>query len=120
MDKDLKETLEMVADYTNSEKEKMMRELVGIMAASAVFFGIVKIIIAFNLTSRTSAFASFSIFCTTIGLVYSVMGIIKLMQINGQINKEHHKKIIKKILIAAGILLFFCIFAILRAIGMFI
>lgn len=119
MEKDLKETLELVADYTNSEKEKMTGELVGILAASAAFFCIVEIIIAFNLTGKNSAFESFAIFCTTIGLVYSVMGITKLMQINGQINKEYHKKIIKRLLIAGGILLLFSIFAILWAIGMF-
>ena len=81
MDKDLKETLNMVADYTSAEKEKMTKSLMGLVTASAVFFILLEIIICFDLTRVSSFFESFSVCLTTVGFTYSIMGVIKLLQI---------------------------------------
>lgn len=117
MDKNLKETLEMVADYTNEEKEKLTKELITMISVSAAFFGMLGIITVFQLTRLHSAFETFSVFCVTVGFVYSVMSIIKLMQINGRVNKKAYKKIVKGLLIAGSVILIFSILVILWAVG---
>lgn len=119
MDKNLKETLEMVADYTNAEKEKLAKELISMISALAAYFGMLGIIIAFQLARLHSAFETFSVFCATVGFVYSVMSIIKLMQINGRVNKKAYKKIVKGLLIAGSVILVFSILVILWAVGIF-
>lgn len=119
MDKNLKETLEMVAEYTNAEKEKLTKELVWMTIASAAFFGMLGIIIAFQLTRLHSAFEIFSVFCATVGFVFSVMSIIKLMQINGRVNKKAYKKVVVGLLIAGSVIFVFSILVILWAVGIF-
>ena len=49
MDKELKETLEMVAEYTKAEREKLMKQLITMVGASAVFFMILGIIVVLHL-----------------------------------------------------------------------
>ena len=59
MKEELKETLTMVADYTNAEKDKLSKQLITYQAGSAVYFGLLAIILVFHLTpaSRASATA---------------------------------------------------------------
>ena len=117
MDKDLKETLNMVADYTSAEKEKMTKSLIGLVTASAVFFILMGIIICFNLTRVSSFFESFSVCLTTVGFTYSIMGVIKLLQITGRMNKKSHKNTMIKLLIIGIVLLVLSILLILWAVG---
>lgn len=116
-DKNLKETLEMVADYTKAEKEKLTKELIWMTISSATFFGILGIIIVFQLTRLHNAFVTFSAFCATVGFSYSVMSIIKLMQINGKVNKKGYKKIVTGLIIAGCVIFVFSILVILWDIG---
>lgn len=98
MNDDMKETLEMVADYTNAEKEKLKKELATMIISSATLFGILGMIIVFHLYRISSFFDTLAVFCVTVGLVYSVMSIIKLFQLNGRISKDAHRRIIKILL----------------------
>ena len=117
MDKDLKETLNMVADYTSAEKEKMTKSLMGLVTASAVFFILLEIIICFDLTRVSSFFESFSVCLTTVGFTYSIMGVIKLLQITGRMNKKSHKNTMIKLLIIGIVLLVLSILLILWSVG---
>ena len=85
-------TLELVADYTNAEKEKIIKSLKTYIAASVLFFALIGIIIAFNLTRVHGAFQGMAAFLATVGLIYSIMSVIKLRQLTGKMNKEQHKK----------------------------
>ena len=117
MDKDLKETLNMVADYTSAEKEKMTKSLIGLVTASSVFFILLGIIICFDLTRVSSFFESFSVCLTTVGFTYSIMGVIKLLQITGRMNKKAHKNTMIKLLIIGIVLLVLSILLILWSVG---
>lgn len=117
MDKDLKETLNMVADYTSAEKEKMTKSLIGLVTASAVFFILLGIIICFDLTRVSIFFESFSVCLTTVGFTYSIMGVIKLLQITGRMNKKSHKNTMIKLLIIGIVLLVLSILLILWSVG---
>lgn len=117
MNTELKETLEMVAEYTNAEKEKIMKELQTKVAASAVFFFLLVIIQAFQLNRIHSAFESFSIFCGTVGFVYSVSGVINLLQIKGRVDKNFYKKFKIGTLIIGLLLLVLSVVMLLWAIG---
>ena len=117
MDKDLKETLNMVADYTSAEKEKMTKSLIGLVTASAVFFILLGIIICFDLTRVSIFFESFFVCLTTVGFTYSIMGVIKLLQITGRMNKKSHKNTMIKLLIIGIVLLVLSILLILWSVG---
>ena len=104
MNTDMKETLELVADYTNAEKEKIIKSLKTYIAASVLFFALIGIIIAFNLTRVHGAFQGAAAFLATVGLIYSIMSVIKLRQLTGKMNKEQHKKASIKLGIFLGIL----------------
>lgn len=118
MNTELKETLEMVAEYTNAEKEKIMKELQTKVATSAVFFLLLVIIQTFQLSRIHSAFETFSIFCGTIGFVYSVSGVINLLQIKGRVDKNFYKKFKIWVLIIGLVLLVLSILMLLWAIGL--
>ena len=117
MNTELKETLEMVAEYTNAEKEKIMKELQTKVAASAVFFFLLVIIQAFQLNRIHSAFETFSIFCGTVGFVYSVSGVINLLQIKGRVDKNFYQKFKIWVLIIGLVLLVLSILMLFWAIG---
>ena len=119
MDKDMKETLNLVADYTNAEKEKLMKDIITMTAASATFFGILGVIVVFHLSRINSMFDTFGVFCSTLGLVYSVMAVLKLMQYNGKVSKKVHKKIVIGLIIAGAVIFAFSILAIMFSIGVF-
>ena len=119
MTEDMRETLDMIADYSSEEKAKLIKELRGMLMASAFFFATLGIIVAFQLQRVNEFFSTFATFATAIGLVYSVMSIVKLGQVTGRLDKKAHKKAVKGLLIAAGVILIFCILLILFAMGAF-
>ena len=119
MTENMRETLDMIADYSSEEKAKLIKELRGMLMASAFFFATLGIIVAFQLQRVNEFFSTFATFATTIGLIYSVMSIVKLGQVTGRLDKKAHKKAVKGLLIAAGVILILCILLILFAMGAF-
>lgn len=119
MEKDMKETLVMVADYTNAEKEKLTQSLFGMTAASAVAFGIIGFVVLFRLNKNSSTFDSMVQFLTTIGLIYSIMSYVRLKQLTGKMDKNRHKKFVIAATIAAVIVLVLTMLIVLWAAGVF-
>lgn len=117
MNEEMKDTLIKVAEYTNAEKEKLMKELSVMAAASTVFFIMLGIIISFNLTRLSNVFDECAIICSCVGAIYSAMSIVKLRQVNDRISKEGHKKLIRNLLIAGSVVILFSVLAILWAVG---
>ncbi|MCR4759719.1 MAG: helix-turn-helix domain-containing protein [Oscillospiraceae bacterium] len=117
MNKDMKETLVMVADYTNAEKEKITKSLFGMTAASAVAFGIIGAIVVFRLYRSSEVFHSVLTFWATIGLIYSIMSYVRLMQITGKMDKNQHRKFAVAAFIAGLVVLILTMLLILFAAG---
>ena len=117
MNKDMKETLVMVADYTNEEKKKIVRSLFGMTAAMAAAFGISGIIIVFRLYRTSEVFHSLLTFWVTIGLIYSVMSYVRLMQITGKMDKKRHRKFALAALITGVVVLLLTMLLVLFAAG---
>ena len=119
MNAELKETLTMVADYTNAEKDKLSKQLSTYMTCSAVFFGFLAIILVFHLTRVSSFFEPFAIFCTVTGLIYSISGIVRFRQLTGKMDKDAHRKLWIRMIIFACVVGLLTILAILFALGIF-
>ena len=119
MNAELKETLTMVADYTNAEKDKLSKQLSTYMTCSAVFFGFLAIILVFHLTRVSSFFEPFAIFCTVTGLIYSISGIVRFRQLTGKMDKDAHRKLWIRMIIFACVAGLLTILAILFALGIF-
>ena len=117
MNKDMKETLVMVADYTNAEKKKIVQSLFGMTAASAVAFGIMGFIIIFRLYKISDTFDSTMVFLSVLGLIYSIMSYVRLMQITGKMDKKRHRKFAVAALITGIIVLLLTMLLVLFAAG---
>ena len=117
MKEELKETLTMVADYTNAEKDKLSKQLITYLAGSAVYFGLLAIILVFHLTRVSSFFEPFAIICAVIGLIYSVSGIIRFRQLTGKMDKDAHRKIRIRLVVFTCVAGLLAILAILLALG---
>ncbi|MBR3417811.1 MAG: helix-turn-helix domain-containing protein [Oscillospiraceae bacterium] len=117
MDKNMKETLVMVADYTKAEKEKLVQSLCGMTAASAVAFGIIGIIVLFRLDKTGTTFDSMMQFLTVIGLIYSVMSYVRVKQLTGRMNRKQHQKFAVVMLIIGIAVMLLTILLILLAVG---
>ncbi len=117
MDKNMKETLVMVADYTKAEKEKLVQSLCGMTAASAVAFGIIGIIVLFRLDKTGTTFDSMMQFLTVIGLIYSVMSYVRVKQLTGKMDKKQHQKFAVVMFIIGIAVLLLTILLILLAVG---
>ena len=117
MNKDMKETLVMVADYTNEEKTKIVRSLFGMTAAMAVAFGIIGIVIVFRLYRTSEVFHTVLTFWVTIGLIYSIMSYVRLKQITGKMDKKRHRKFVVAALIAGIVVLLLTMLLVLFAAG---
>ena len=117
MDKNMKETLVMVADYTKAEKEKLVQSLCGMTAASAAAFGIIGIIVLFRLDKAGTTFDSMMQFLTVIGLIYSVMSYVRVRQLTGRMNRKQHQKFAVVMLIIGIAVMLLTILLILLAVG---
>ena len=72
MDKDMKETLDMVSDYSATEKNKMVKDLLVYIGAIAIIFCALLLIKFLELININPVFDSVSIGCMSIGFVYSI------------------------------------------------
>lgn len=93
VNEDLKETLEMVSEYTTAEKENIKKKLSAYTIGSAVCFAILFIIGVFQLERVHTCFQTLSVYGVTLGLIYSVSGAIKLFQLTDKLDKASFKKI---------------------------
>ncbi len=93
MDKDMKETLDMVSDYSATEKNNMVKGLLVYIGAIAIIFCALLLINFLELININPVFDRVSIGCMSIGFVYSICCIGKIMQINDKIDKDLRKKL---------------------------
>lgn len=104
MNKDLKETLEMVADYTEEEKTKILDKVFLYGVYSMVAFGILLVMYVFNLHQKTEFLNQIYIMLFYIGGIFSVSTILAGLQLQGKMSKERLKKI-RKILLPVCLIL---------------
>ena len=117
MDKELKETLEMVAEYTKAEREKLMKQLITMVTASTVFFIILGLIVVLHLNRIHDYFDVLACYCAAIGTAYSIMSVIRLRQLNGKMSKASYKKTVIILLIIGAVVMLLAILGILLAVG---
>ena len=117
MDKELKETLEMVAEYTKAEREKLMKQLITMVTASTVFFIILGLIVVLHLNRIHDCFDVLACYCAAIGTAYSIMSVIRLRQLNGKMSKASYKKTVIILLIIGVVVMLLAILGILLAAG---
>lgn len=117
MNEDLKETLEMVADYTTEEKEKITKELFNMIVCSIPLFLILGVIASLQLTRISDAFGTFAACCSSIGIAYSVRSLISVKQLTNKVNKSQVKKIFILLIAIGVVILAMTILLILWAVG---
>ena len=117
MNADLKETLVMVADYTNEEKKKLVGSLYSMIWTCIVAFGILIFINVFHLTRESTTWDTTAMFCSAIGFIYSVSCFVRVLQLSGKLDKKSHSKVIAASLILSGALLVLTIIAVLFGCG---
>ena len=98
MDADLKETLEMVADYTNKEKKKIAKSLIIKIGVTALAFVLLAAIILFNLGSNLWWRRAAEL-CFTLGITYEVCNFFEFLQLTGKISKKSEGKVIAVIIV---------------------
>lgn len=93
MDADLKETLEMVSDYTNEEKKKIARSLIVKTVVTALAFVLLGIIILLRLESNFWWNQTAEL-CLILGITYQVFNIFELLQLTGKAGRKNEGKYI--------------------------
>ena len=93
MDADLKETLEMVADYTNKEKKKIAKSLIIKIGVTALAFVLLGIIVFFRLESNWWWHQTAEL-CLILGITYQVFNVCELLQLTGKVGKKDQGKCI--------------------------
>jgi len=100
MTEEMKDTLVRVADYSGTEKENIIKKLFGSIIGSALLFLALWIIpIIIDVGPADSIFLRYSqlrgcIFCVVvIGVVTSGIGVIRILQVMGRMNKESIRKL---------------------------
>ena len=122
MDKDVKETLEMVAEYTDAEKEKMLRSIVVsiIFGAAAFLFLFVMLLFSSTVGFKDKADSGTSAFIAWFGFTEMAICFITVMQIKGSMTKNRMKKIRKiGIPICAGLILVCAVIILVLTTNMF-
>ena len=119
MNEDLKETLEMVADYTAAEKEKLTKELKTMVTCMIFLFLILGAILSFHLYRISPYFSTAAIFCASLGTVYSIFSAIKIRQLTGKMGKKSFKKLAIALTILGGFVAVLSVLAIMFACGVF-
>lgn len=98
MNGDIKETLVMVADYTEEQKKKIAKSLGGKILVCAAAFILLAVIFLFHLENyfwwRQTAE-----FCLILGLTYEVFNFIEYLQLTGKIRKKSEGKTIAFVIV---------------------
>mgnify|MGYP006375223769 FL=1 len=91
MDKELKDTLVTVADYTNNENGKIMQSAVNMAIVASIIFGIVTPIISYYYLMSESLLLNVAVFVMSFGMLYAGRSMLKLFEMNEKISKKSHK-----------------------------
>ncbi len=95
MNKELKETLVMVADYTEEEKNNILNKVFLYGVASTAAFIILLVMYMFNLYSKPGFMGDLFIYMLYIGGIFSISTVLAGLQLQGRMSKERLKKITK-------------------------
>ena len=95
MNEDLKETLEMVADYTAAEKEKILKKTYNYSVVLAVIILFEFVAYIFNLPAKNNMIDSLMLYSFPVGLFLAFSIIIHSLQLKGKMDKESLKKLVK-------------------------
>lgn len=91
MDKELKDTLVTVADYTNNENGKIMQSAVNMAIITSVLFGIITPVICYFYISLDNLLLNLAVIATSFGVLYSGLSVLRLFEMNEKISKKSHK-----------------------------
>jgi len=91
MDKELKDTLVTVADYTNNENGKIIQSAVNMAIITSVIFGIVTPIIYYFYFSTDNLLLNLVAIGTSFGMLYCGLSMLRLLEMNKKISKKSHK-----------------------------
>ena len=122
MTEEMKDTLVKVADYSEIEKENIIKKLYGsIIGAALIFLALWIIPIVIDVGPAESTLLRYSqlrgcIFCVVvIGLLISGMGVIRIMQVMGRMSKERVRKL-RNVLLPISVVVF--VLAVLAIFGL--
>ena len=91
MDKELKDTLVTVADYTNNENGKVMQSAVNMAIVASIIFGIITPVIFYCYISLDNLLLNMAAIGTSFGMLYSGLSVLRLFEMNEKISKKSHK-----------------------------
>ncbi len=91
MDKELKDTLVTVADYTNNENGKIMQSAVNMTIITSVIFAIVTPIIFYFYILIDNLLLNLVAIGTSSGMLYCGLSMLRLLEMNNKISKKSHK-----------------------------
>lgn len=91
MDKELKDTLVTVADYTNNENGKIMQSAVNMAIITSVIFAIVTPIIFYFYILIDNLLLNLVAIGTSFGMLYCGLSMLRLLEMNEKISKKAHK-----------------------------
>ena len=91
MDKELKDTLVTVADYTNNENGKIMQSAVNMAIITSVLFEIITLIIFYFYSLSDNLLLNLAAIVTSLGVLYSGLSVLRLFEMNEKISKKSHK-----------------------------
>ena len=98
MNEDMKETLVMVADYTEEQKKKIVRSLGGKILVCAAAFVLLAVVFLLHLENffwwRQTAEL-----CLILGLTYEVYNFLEYLQLTGKIRKKSEGKVIAVVIV---------------------
>ena len=111
MNNELKDTLVMVADYTEEEKNKILNKVFTYGATSTVAFISLLIMFAFNLYTKSEWLNDLFVLLIYIGGAFSISTVLAGLQLQGKMSKERLKKITKIALpVCAGLMVILSVF----------
>lgn len=93
MNEDLKETLEMVADYTAAEKETILKKIYNYSVVLCVIILLEFVAYIFNIPAKNHLIDSLMVYSFVVGLFFTFGIVINSLQLKGKMNKETVKKI---------------------------
>ena len=91
MDKELKDTLVTVADYTNNENGKIMQSAVNMAIITSVLFEIITLIIFYFYSLSDNLLLNLAAIVTSFGVLYGGLSVLRLFDMNEKISKKSHK-----------------------------
>lgn len=91
MDKELKDTLVTVADYTNNENGKIMQSAINMAIITSVLFEIITLIIFYFYSLSDNLLLNLAAIVTSFGILYSGLSVLRLFEMNEKISKKSHK-----------------------------